>query len=120
MKSNKPDPPPHKERLCHNDMITCILVLLPEHYQDSNRNTSKKSAPVSQNSSEYKKNIKFVTSSRDGTVKIWAGTGLKWELTINVSSSWVTAIQYMTMSKRLVAASANRMYTQSHLKSFIG
>jgi hypothetical protein len=37
VKSNKVDPPPNKEKLCHNDMITCILVLLPEDYQDSYR-----------------------------------------------------------------------------------
>lgn len=43
-----------------------------------------------------KKNIRFVTSSRDGTVKVWLGLQLKWEKTIQVSSSWVTCIQYMT------------------------
>ena len=37
VKSNKVDPPPNKEKLCHNDMITQILVLLPEDYQDSYR-----------------------------------------------------------------------------------
>ncbi len=58
---------------------------------------------------ESKKNIRFVTSSRDGTVKVWLGLSLKWEKTINVSTSWVTSIQYMVFSKRLVAASANRM-----------
>ena len=58
---------------------------------------------------EKKKNIKFITSSRDGNVKVWMGLNLKCEKTIHVSSSWVTAIQYMVNSKRLVAASANRM-----------
>ena len=32
VKANKPDPPPKSEKLCHNDMITCILVLQPEDY----------------------------------------------------------------------------------------
>jgi len=41
---------------------------------------------------ETKKNIKFITSSRDGTVKVWIGLALKWEKTIQVSTSWVTAI----------------------------
>lgn len=27
VKSNKPDPPPKTEKECHNDMITCILVI---------------------------------------------------------------------------------------------
>ena len=84
-------------------MITQILVLLPEDYQDTYRVQSHKTRV------EYKKNIKFITGSRDGTVKIWNGLFLKWEMTINVSQSWVTAISYMTLSKRLVAASANRM-----------
>ena len=35
VKSNKPDPPPKSERLCHNDMITSILVLQPEDYQEN-------------------------------------------------------------------------------------
>ena len=68
--------------------------------------------------------VKFVTSSRDGTIKIWSGLGLKHEKTIYVSRDnnirkkvskkkkeekcWVTAIAYMTLSKRLVAACANR------------
>lgn len=27
VKSNKPDPAPHKEKLCHSDMITDIIVI---------------------------------------------------------------------------------------------
>jgi hypothetical protein len=42
-------------------------------------------------------------------VKVWSSLFLKWEKTITVGSSWVTAIQFMTYSKKLVAASANRM-----------
>lgn len=104
VKSNKPDPPPKSERLCHNDMITSILVLQPEDYQENTRASSHKTSGY-----ETKKNIKFITASRDGTVKVWVGLSLKWEKTINVSASWVTAIQYMVLSKRLVAACANRM-----------
>ena len=29
VKSNKPDPPPHKEDKCHSDMITSILLIHP-------------------------------------------------------------------------------------------
>lgn len=74
VKSNKPDPPPKSEKLCHNDMITCILVLQPEDYQENTRATMHKSSVY-----ETKKNIKFITASRDGTVKVWVGLGLKFE-----------------------------------------
>ena len=88
MKSNKPDPPPKSEDLCHNDMITCILVVQPEDYQENGRATSSNKY----SGMEKKKNIKFITSSRDGNVKVWMGLNLKCEKTIHVSSSWVTAI----------------------------
>jgi len=57
---------------------------------------------------EQRKYIKYITSSRDGKVKIWNGLSMKCEFTINVSEFWVTAITFMTLSKRLVCASANR------------
>lgn len=54
--------------------------------------------------------MKYVTSSRDGTVKIWLAHNLQWDKTIKVTDGiWVTCTHYMTHSKRLVAASANRM-----------
>jgi len=111
VKSNRTDPAPHKEQQCHSDMITCIHVVLPEQFQDQNRNNSKKAVVLGAFPGEYRRTIKYITSSRDGTVKVWTGTQLKWEMTIRVSKSWVTAIHYMTLSKRLVAASANRMIT---------
>ena len=92
MKSNKPDPPPNKEELCHTDMITCILVLTPEDYVDSYRGHGASSSHENTDSglggsgrggvTGSKKAIKFITSSRDGTVKIWSGLHLKWEATI--------------------------------------
>lgn len=30
VKSNKTDPPPHKTKLCHSDMITNIIIIPPE------------------------------------------------------------------------------------------
>jgi len=46
----------------------------------------------------------------DGTVKIWNAFNLNLEKTIEVTDGvWVTCTQYMTLSKRLIAASANRM-----------
>lgn len=64
--------------------------------------------------------MKFATAGRDGKVKIWNGYTMAHEMTIKVTKEntekkdpnkkiWVTCIHYMTLSKRLVAASANRM-----------
>lgn len=58
-------------------MITCILVLQPEDMMEGGRANVHKSSGF-----ETKKNIKFITSSRDGTVKVWMGLQLKWEKTI--------------------------------------
>jgi len=81
VKSNRPDPPPKSEKLCHNDMITNILVLQPEDYQENTRASAHKSSSTL----DQRKNTKFITSSRDGTVKVWMGLSLKWEKTIYVS-----------------------------------
>jgi len=69
---------------------------------------------------QIRRKMKFATSSRDGKVKIWNAHTLNHEQTIQVTKEdvgkkdpskkiWVTCIQYMSFSKRLVAASANRM-----------
>lgn len=77
VKSNKPDPAPHKTKLCHSDMITSTLVILPE---DTNLSPE-----------QFKRKMKFVTSSRDGTVKIWTAHNLHHEKTITVTEGiWVT------------------------------
>jgi hypothetical protein len=68
-------------------MITCILVIYPDSYYEIGGEYSTKQVGY-----EIKKNIKYITSGRVGNVKIWLGLNLKWEKTINVSSSWVTAI----------------------------
>ena len=62
------------------------------------------------NPEQFKRKMKYVTSSRDGSVKIWNAFNLHLEKTIVVTKGiWVTCTQYMTLSKKLVAASANRM-----------
>jgi WD40 repeat protein len=59
---------------------------------------------------QNKRKIKFVTSSRDGFVKVWHAHNLQWYKTIKVTDNiWVTCTHYMTFTKRLAAASANRM-----------
>jgi len=64
---------------------------------------------------EYIKQIKYVTGSTDGHMKIWKDGGegkpKKVDQDIEVSKWYVMAIAFMTLSKRLVAASANRMIT---------
>jgi len=62
--------------------------------------------------------MKFVTSSRDGTVKIWSAHNLQHEMTIKVTDGiWVTCTHYMQATKRLVAASADRMISFYDLAS---
>jgi WD40 repeat protein len=56
-----------------------------------------------------RKYIKFVTGDIDGTIKIWNGIRLKYEMDIKVSDHAVTALAFMTLSKRLVVATLDRM-----------
>lgn len=58
---------------------------------------------------EYKKKVKFVTGSSDGQVKVWGGMNLKCEIDLNVSKYAVTALAWMTGSKKLVVATVDRM-----------
>jgi len=62
--------------------------------------------------------MKYCTSSRDGTVKIWSAVDLKHLKEIKVTNGyWVTCITYMTKSEYLVAASANRMISFYDMKA---
>jgi WD40 repeat protein len=62
--------------------------------------------------------LKYATSSRDGTVKIWNAHTVLPEMTITVTKDvWVTCLIYMKGSKKLVAASANRMISFYDLNS---
>lgn len=67
--------------------------------------------------------IKYVTGSQDGCVKIWEGPPipeskstsgkpgptLRYKAEIQVSKYWVTAMSFMTASKRLAVATSDRM-----------
>ena len=64
---------------------------------------------------EYKKKVKFVTGAADGTVKVWTGMCLGREskmpviptqkvIHFNVSRYAVTALVFMSGSKRLAIA----------------
>ena len=58
---------------------------------------------------EYKKKVKFVTGASDGVVKVWSGMGLKLETYFRVSKYSVTALSFMSHSKRLAVATTDRM-----------
>jgi len=106
LQSFKPDPAPTVANLstCHMDMITCILQIFPEDKDISHE--------------QFKRKMKYVTASKDGTVKIWNSYSSKLELTIKVTEGvWVTCVEYMALSKRLVAGSANRMISFYDLAS---
>ena len=55
--------------------------------------------------------MKFVTAAKDGKVKIWQGLNLRCEQTFDVSNYYVMCIAFMTRSKKLACASADRMIT---------
>jgi hypothetical protein len=78
VKSNKPDPAPTKGKLCHSDMITSIHVILPE-------------AGEGLTPEQFKRKMMYVTSSRDGYVKIWLAHNLQLHKSIKVTDNiWVT------------------------------
>lgn len=58
---------------------------------------------------EYKKKVKFVTGAGDGMVKVWCGMSLKREVQFQVSKYAVTALCFMSHSKRLAVATTDRM-----------
>ena len=80
-----------------------------------NKNNNKKKMSVS----EYKKKVKFVTGAADGIVKVWSGmqrTGkekvdppLEKDIQFVVSKWSVTALCFMSHSKRLAVATSDRM-----------
>lgn len=106
----------NKEKLCHEDMITCILILLPETEGSKKFATEDPDQAEGKDKTELRKTLQYITSSRDGTVKIWNAKTMKCDhiIKIGVGDSngknkfWINCIQYMTKSKRLVAACADR------------
>jgi WD40 repeat protein len=91
-------------------MITQIIIILPQDYYDDEKLLEKLDMSNPHQAYDFKKHLKYVTAGRDGKVKVWGCRNLvKAEITIKVSDSWVMAIEYMTLSRRLVAATANRM-----------
>jgi WD40 repeat protein len=56
-----------------------------------------------------RKYCKFVTGDTDGVIKVWNGVKLNFDMEIRVSDHAVTAMTFMTLSKRLVVATLDRM-----------
>lgn len=81
---------------------------------DDDSDSSSEEIEEEQAPKEYIKQIKYVTGSTDGHMKIWKDGGegkpKKCDQDITVSDKiFVMAITFMTLSKKLVAASADRM-----------
>jgi len=78
-------------------MITAIILITPDNHLEMNPEL-------------LKRKIRYATSSRDGTVKIWNAHTMQLDTTIQVTTkAWVTCMTYMSGSKKLACGSANRM-----------
>lgn len=111
---NNADPVPSETRRCHKRNISCIQIIYPEDLKDEERKTpeerSKMSASeIAKELALKRKYIKFVTGDIDGTIKMWNGIQLNFDMEIKVSDHAVTAMTFMTLSKRLVVATLDRM-----------
>ena len=58
---------------------------------------------------EYKKKVKFVTGAGDGCVKVWTSMDLRPDIYFQVSKWSVTALAFMSHSKKLAVATTDRM-----------
>ena len=108
MKTEEKDPSPLDEAHAHKTNITCLVIIKPQDLvQESSY--QKNNVQHKMSLSEYKKRVKFVTGSADGQVKVWSGMGLYNENTFIVSKYAVTALCFMSASKRLAVATTDRM-----------
>eukprot|EP00742_Colponemidia_sp_Colp-10_P008505 GILJ01009216.1.p1 GENE.GILJ01009216.1~~GILJ01009216.1.p1 ORF type:complete len:1025 (-),score=150.44 GILJ01009216.1:215-3289(-) len=82
--------PPSNSGNVHADMVTKILCLEADNGE--------------------RKYPRYITSSRDATVRVWNATNLQLTRTMR-SAAWVSDIAYMVGSSRVVAASTDRSLT---------
>ena len=59
--------------------------------------------------SEREKQERYVTASRDGTMRFWNAQNLAHIKTVDVSQSWVNGIAYMPKSNIIAACSMDRV-----------
>lgn len=107
VKSENIDWLPSDMQMGHERNITCMITLKPEDMVEPSKTSDGKSRGFTVR--EYKKKVKFVTGSADGMVKVWSGLKLNLEIWLKVSKYAVTALAWMTGSKKLVVATADRM-----------
>lgn len=77
VKSVIPDPAPYMSKLCHEDMITDIIIIPPDIPEKELEELRKK-----KKTDQIRRKMKYVTAGRDGKVKIWNGLTMENELTI--------------------------------------
>ena len=92
-KSNREDPSPNKEDLCHKKMITSLIILNENEWEEPDRFNSGKEEKKNQ---DVRKKLKYITASHD--IKIWDSSNLVCKQTINTGKYQVNAIIYMTHS----------------------
>lgn len=107
VKSNIDDPSPNQTSRCHQDMITCMIVLYPDMKGNSKFVAKNADQNKTYTNEDIKKKIQYATSGRDGNIKIW-NSAMKIKTVVDVGKYWVTGITYMTRSRILVAACADR------------
>jgi len=108
LKTEQKDPSPSNENLAHSKNITCMIIVKPQDLMQESA-YAKNNVPQKMSVAEYKKKVKFVTGAGDGVVKVWSGMGLKREVQFQVSKYAVTALCFMSHSKRLAVATTDRM-----------
>ena len=108
MKTEQLDPKPTDFANAHSRNITSMIIIKPEDLMQESA-YQKNNAPQKMSVSEYKKKVKFVTGGEDGLVKVWSSMGLKLDTHFVVSKYAVTALAFMTHSKRLAVATTDRM-----------
>ena len=77
IKSDRDDPAPTKTKHWHNDMITSILILNPENEGNKLSDDNAKEEDLKGNQ-KSNKNLQYITSSKDGSVKIWNAKTMQW------------------------------------------
>lgn len=82
-----PDPPAASKTTGHSDMITQLLQVEPSLSSDSYR---------------------YITGSRDGSVKIWSANNLTVTTNIQVCKNWITSLGLLRYYEKLAVGTSER------------